>query len=285
MPAAAIPPRAGVGWRPDHHAHVLEHRPPAAWLEVHSENFFINKRLAAKLLQAREVYPISLHGVGLSLGSAHGIDADQLHHLAALVDAVDPGLVSDHLSWSTTDGVSVPELLAVPYTDDAMAVFVRNIDQVQTALRRRILIENPSRGFAFAQSTIEEPQFLSEITARTGCGILLDVNNVCVSAHNLGADPFAMLQSYLSGLRGDDIGEIHLAGHLCSTLPDGTPIRIDTHDTHVFDEVWQMYAQTIAHFGPKPTLIEWDDNLPDFGVLLAEADKAQVILDRVAAHA
>ena len=251
--------------------------PATAWVEIHSENFFApgGPRLA-HLDAVRSHYPISCHGVGLSLGSAEGIDAGHLSALHALVNRTEPVLVSEHLSFSVVDGIYVNDLLPLPYTEEALAVMVRNVDRVQTALGRQLLVENPSSYLAFVQSAMTEWEFLSALVSQTGCGLLLDVNNIYVSAENNGFDP----DEYLNSIPGEAVQEIHLAGHLVDGDGD-EQLLIDTHGDVVANAVWGLYETALERIGPRPTLIEWDTDIPALDVLLAEARSAQRRLDAV----
>ncbi len=282
-PAAdPIPAMAGIGLRFPHHGEVLAQRPDTPWFEAHPENY-LSGVAAETLARVRETYPISLHATGLSLGSAGGVDPHHLAAIAALVRRTEPGLVSDHLSWSAIDGLHMPDLLPVPYTQEALDVFARNVEQVQSALDRRILIENPSVYFGFRDVDYSEAEFLAALVRRTGCGVLLDVNNVVVSAANLGEAPQARLDALLDALPATAIGEIHLAGHATQQLADGTQVRIDDHGSRVGPEVMALYAHAIARLGARPTLIEWDTDIPAFCVLEEERAAAQAVLDRAAA--
>ncbi len=225
----------------------------------------------------RADYPISLHGTGLSLGSAEGLDRVHLERVRRVVERIAPGLVSEHLSWSVVGGIYLADLLPLPMTEEALKVVCRNIDQVQTHLKRRILIENPSTYLQFRHSTIPEWEFLVAVIERTGCGILCDVNNIYVSACNHGWQASA----YLAALPRTAVCEIHLAGHTVRQLDNGRTLRIDDHGSRVVPEVWKLYAEALAHFGPVPTLIEWDTNVPPLTVLLDEAARAAVFLDEV----
>ena len=274
-----IPARAGIGLRLPHHALVLDTRPAAAWLEVHPENYMADDQAAADLTRIRADYPLSLHAVGLSLGSAEGVDAGHLGRLRRLVARFEPGLVSDHLSWSTSGGVYLPDLLPLPYTGEALGIVCRNVQQVQEALGRQILVENPSTYLRYAASVLSEADFLAEVAARTGCGVLFDVNNVYVSARNQELDPATVLDGWLAALDEATVGEIHLAGHAVVATESGAELRIDDHGDRVCDAVWSLYEQALARFGPRPTLIEWDTRLPAFPVLQAEAGRAQSRLD------
>ncbi|KWB42352.1 DUF692 domain-containing protein [Burkholderia ubonensis] len=271
------PARAGVGLRFRHHRIVLDQRPAVAWFEVHTENY-MEGGVAPQYLDAiRRDYPLSLHGVGLSLGSADGLDARHLARVRAAVRRFEPALVSEHLSWSAVGGTYLADLLPLPMTDEALAVVCRHVDQVQAALGRRILIENPSTYLRYVQSTIPEWEFLSEMVRRTGCGLLCDVNNIYVSACNHGWDP----QTYLAALPAAVIGEIHLAGHSVRHLENGRTLRIDDHGSRVAAEVWSLYHDALRRFGAAPTLIEWDTDVPPLETLLQEAARADSILEAI----
>jgi hypothetical protein len=282
--AAPIPASAGIGLRFPHHRQVMSERPDIAWFEVHPENYLGFGVIAEDLQTIRRDYPISLHATGLSLGSADGLDTDHLADIAALCRRIEPGLVSDHLSWSGVDGVHLPDLLPLPYDAESLAVVARNIDRVQTALGRPILIENPSAYMAFADSALSEAEFLGELVRIAGCGVLLDINNIVVSAGNLGEAPEARLAALLDHAPAAAIGEIHLAGHEVRTLDGGVLLRIDTHGAPVSPEVWALFETAMRRIGPRPTLIEWDTDIPDFEVLQGEAAQAQTILDRETAR-
>lgn len=262
-----IPAAAGIGLRFAHHEIVTATRPAVPWFEVHAENYFGHGKLRHILAAVRRDYPVSLHGVGLSLGSADGLDRLHLERLTALARAIEPGLISEHLSWSLTGGQYLADLLPLPMTEEALDLVCRHVQQVQDALQRAILIENPSTYLQLEHSTLPEWVFLRELAARTGCGILCDVNNIFVSASNHGWDP----QQYLAGLPCAAIGEFHLAGHAVRTLDDGSLVRIDDHGSRVAPAVWALYEQALERFGPRPTLIEWDTAIPEFDMLLDEA--------------
>jgi uncharacterized protein (UPF0276 family) len=253
---------------------VIETKPDVAWLEVHTENYMGGGRPVATLDKIRTAYPISLHGVGLSLGSAGELDAAHLERIAEVARRIEPALVSEHLSWSAVDGRYLADLLPLPMTEEALAVVCRHVDAVQGHLGRRILVENPSSYLRWRHSTIPECEFLATVAARTGCGILCDVNNIYVSAANHGWDAAA----YLAALPPAAVGEIHLAGHSVRELPNGRVLRIDDHGSRVIPEVWTLYAQALARFGPVPTLIEWDTDIPPLDVLLDEAGRAAAFL-------
>jgi uncharacterized protein len=279
--AAPIPAQAGIGLRLPHHSRVLSERPAVAWFEVHPENYLGHGVIAEDLEAIRRDYPISLHATSLSLGSVDGVDRDHLAALAELCRRLEPGLVSDHLSWSDVDGLHLPDLLPLPYDAESLAVMGGNIDRVQTAFGRRILIENPSSYLAF-ETEMTEAEFLGELVRITGCGVLLDVNNVAVSAGNLGEAPELRLKALLDRIPASAIGEIHLAGHDVRTLDDGALLRIDTHGSPVDAEVWALFETVTRRIGPRPALIEWDTDVPALEALRAEAAIAQSILDRAA---
>ena len=271
---AAVPAAAGIGLRFQHHQAVLETRPTVDWLEAHTENYMGGGSSIRTLEAIRCDYPVSLHGVGLSLGSADGIDAAHLGRIREVVRRIEPGLVSEHLSWSVVDGTYLADLLPLPMTEEALDLVCRHVEQTQDFLQRRILIENPSSYLRYRHSTIPEWDFLAAVTRRTGCGILCDVNNIYVSACNHGWDA----ADYLAALPSQSIGEIHLAGPTLKRLDDGRVLRIDDHGSRVAPEVWALYAQALARFGPVPTLVEWDTNMPPLEVLLSEAAKAAALL-------
>lgn len=268
--AGLIPPSAGIGLRFPHHQVVVDTRPSVGWLEVHSENYMGGGTPLRYLDTLRCDYPVSLHGVGLSLGSVDGLDAAHLERLARAVERIEPHLISEHLSWSVVGQTYLADLLPLPMTEEALDIVCRHVDQTQARLRRQILIENPSTYLQFRHSTIPEWDFLSSVAARTGCGILCDVNNIYVSAQNHGWDASA----YLRALPPAAIGEIHLAGHSVTTLESGATLRIDDHGSRVAPAVWALYEEALARLGPVPTLIEWDTNIPSLDVLLAEAAQA-----------
>lgn len=277
MASEPIPAGVGIGLRLPHHRWVLGHAPAADWLEVHPENYMNDGAAEAELEVIRGDHPLSLHAVGLSLGSPAGVCREHLRRLGTLIDRYEPALVSDHLSWSAIDGVHLPDLLPLPYTEEALEVVAANIDIVQAALRTRILVENPSSYLTIAESAMDEAEFLGELARRCGCAVLLDVNNIVVSAHNLGENPCDRLASFLQHLSPGSIAEIHLAGHATLTRDEGVTLRIDDHGSRVSGEVWQLYAHALSRLGARPTLIEWDKNLPEFAVLRAEADIARDI--------
>lgn len=270
---SSLPLRAGIGLRAEHFAQIHAERPDIGFLEVHPENFFGGGAHVEMLQDYAALYPLSFHAVGLSLGSSEPVDAKHLAALAGLVERIVPAVVSDHVSWSASGNAHLGDLLPLPYTEETLCMIADNICRVQDALGRRILVENPSTYLAFNHSTFSEPEFLAALCERTGCGVLLDVNNMYVQSHNNGTDA----AEYFRLLPADKVGEIHLAGH--SERPyEGSMLLIDTHDHPVRDEVWALYAQAITAFGAVPTLIEWDRNLPALAVLLDEAAKAEAIM-------
>jgi uncharacterized protein len=270
----ALPSGAGIGLRAPHVGELLATRPAVPWLEVHPENYMSGGPALVLLEAVRREYPVSLHGVGLSVGTAEDIDARHLSRLRSLVDRLEPCLVSEHLSWSTAGGAYLNHLLPLPYTDETLGVVADHIDEVQNALGRRILIENPSSYLRFRHSSMAEPHFLAELARRTGCGLLCDVNNIYVSAWNVGLDA----GSYLDALPVPAIGEIHLAGHAANDA-DGRTILIDDHGSPVTAPVWKLYRRALERFGSVPTLIEWDTDIPELSVLLGEASVADRLLE------
>ena len=272
---SSIPSRAGIGLRAPHYRDVLERLPRIGWLEVHSENYFgAGGRPLHYLERIRAHYPISLHGVGLSLGSTDPLDRVHLAKLKALIDRIEPGLVSDHLSWSSVNGCHLNDLLPLPYTEEALRHVCSRVVEVQDYLGREILIENPSTYLEYVESTIPESEFLREVAVVAGCRILLDVNNIHVSAMNHGFEA----RAYLDSIPARCVKEIHLAGFTCNETENGT-VLVDTHSKPVADPVWILYARALERFGEVPTLIEWDADLPALDVLLAEAALAQRLMD------
>jgi uncharacterized protein (UPF0276 family) len=269
-----IPARAGIGLRFPHHQAVIARRPRVAWFEVHSENYLGGGVPLHDLETIRRDYPLSLHGVGLSLGSVDGLDAVHLERVAALAARIEPGLVSEHLTWSISDGDYLGDLLPLPLTEEALDVVCDNVDRFQQALGRQILVENPSSYLRYRHSTIAESEFLVVVARRTGCGILCDVNNIFVSAANHGWDAIA----YLEALPPAEVKELHLAGHTVKQLSDGAELRIDDHGSQVEPAVWALFRQAVLRFGARPTMIEWDANIPPLDVLVEQADQASAIL-------
>ena len=270
------PVGVGIGLRTPHIAEILATRPAVAFLEVHPENYFGGGPAIAALERLRCDYPLSLHGVGLSLGGSDPLDTRHLARLAKLIERLDPAFVSEHLAWSVVDGAYLNHLLPLPYDAESLDTLCSRVTQTQEGLGRRILIENPSLYLRFKHSPVSEPEFLGELARRTGCGILLDVNNIHVSCSNFDQDPYA----YLDAMSMDSVGEIHLAGHSMNDV-DGRTILIDDHGSRVPEPVWQLYARTLERGRPRPTLVEWDTNLPDLTVLLEEASTAQRCLDGI----
>ena len=266
--AAPIPAqRAGIGLRHPHLATVLETTPAVGFLEVHAENYMGGGRARRVLETLRARYPVALHGVGLSLGSIEGPDRQHLERLASLVEAIEPWAVSEHVSFSSADGLYLNDLLPLPYTEEALEALCRGVELVQTRLKRSLLMENPSRYVAYVEAALSEGEFLAELVRRTGCGLLLDLNNLYVSAYNLGFQASAEF----ARLPGSAVGELHLAGHTVKALKDGGEIRIDDHGSAVAEPVWRLYEQTIARIGARATLIEWDTRLPPLEDLVGEA--------------
>jgi len=269
--STALPVSAGIGLRAPHVARVRAERPAIGWLEVHSENYFVDGGPAIAALEAiRRDYPVSLHVVGLSLGSADALDVGHLARLRHLVSRIDPGAVSEHLCWSHVDGRHLNELLPLPFTEEALALVCERVDAVQSALRRTLLVENVSAYVRFDEDAMSEWEFVAAVARRTGCKLLFDVNNVYVNAVNHGFDANA----FLAAIPGGAVAEIHLAG-----FDESGSCLIDTHGARVAPPVWELYRAAIARFGPKPTLIEWDTDIPPLEVLLDEAALAQAILE------
>lgn len=261
------PHAVGIGLRQPHYQQVLEARPALDFIEVHSENFFHAGGAALHVLEhARAHYPVSLHGVGLSLASADALSAAHLDQLVRLVRRIQPALVSEHLCWGGVEGQYFNDLLPFPYTEEALALLVRRVDRVQSALGRELLVENLSAYVQFRDSQMSELEFLAQLASRTGCKLLLDVNNLYVNAVNFGFDA----RSELARLSPGSVAQIHLAGHSVTE-----ECLIDTHGSPVCDAVWSLYDDALQRFGPVPTLIEWDTDLPALPVLLAEADRAR----------
>ena len=267
-------PVAGIGLRSPHLAEIARDRPATGFLEVHAENYLAASPARQAVERLRQDYEFSIHAVGLSLGSADGLDEVHLDRVSALIARLQPALVSDHLAWSVSDGRYFNDLLPLPYTEEALQLVARNVDRLQEKIGRQVLVENPSCYLAFNHSTLTEPEFLSELARRTGCGLLLDANNIVVTAHNLRLDP----TSWLNGLPAAAIGEYHLAGHAMNEA-DGETILIDDHGSRVSDNVWSLFQEIVRRHGSRPTLIEWDTDLPAIGVLLDEARRADEALD------
>jgi uncharacterized protein (UPF0276 family) len=273
--AADLPLRAGIGLRAQHHSDLLQKRPAVGWIEAHSENYFAAGGVQRQYLEKlRSIYPLSLHGVGLSLGSTDPLSRAHLLELGQLVRQFEPMLISEHLAWSSVDGRFTNDLLPLPYTEEALRHLVDRVGFVQELLGRRILIENVSSYLQFSHSTLSEWEFLTELANRSGCGILLDVNNVYVSAQNHGFDPMI----YLCSLPRAAVEEMHLAGHTVRRVGE-RQMLIDTHNQHVCDAVWDLYAFAVQLFGRVPTLIEWDADIPPLDLLVAEASKADQLAE------
>ncbi len=270
-----IPPRAGVGLKPQHYRDILDGAPDIGWFEVHAENYMgAGGPPHAYLTAVRERYPLSLHGVGLSIGGIGPLDKDHLRRLRSLADRYQPALFSEHLAWSSHDTVYLNDLLPLPYTEETLDRVCTHIDEVQDTLQRQMLLENPSTYVAFAETSMSEVAFLREVVRRTGCGLLLDVNNVFVQAANHGFDAAGYVDSFPT----EHVGEIHLGGHDEDEDDDGSALLIDDHGREVADPVWALYARALARTGPKPTLIEWDNDVPDWATLFAEARRADAVI-------
>jgi uncharacterized protein (UPF0276 family) len=274
----------GVGLRLPHLAEIAATRPALGWLEIHPENFLANAHATELLLDLRRDYPISVHTVGISIGSADGIDRPHLARLRALVDRLDPVLVSGHLAWSSFGGTYLNDLLPLPFTEDTLAVVASHLAEVQDSLGHAFLIENPSSYVGYAGSTMPEAAFLEALVRRTGCGILCDVSNVHLSAHNMGYDA----RAYLDALPAEAVAELHLGGftpEADESLP-GRELLVDTHALPIAEPAWALYAYALERFGPRPTLIEWDSDLPPLEVLQGQAARADALLHpREPAHA
>jgi uncharacterized protein (UPF0276 family) len=274
-PGPPDPRRAGVGLRLPHLAEVAAGAPAAAWLEAHPENFLANPHARELLQEVRRRHPIALHTVGLSVGSVDGIDREHLRRLGRLVEEIDPLLVSGHLAWSTHRGTYLNDLLPLPYNEEALDVVVRHVDEVQQALGRAYVVENPASYVGFATSTMTEVEFLAALAARSGCRLLCDVSNAYLSAANMGYDAYA----YIDALPASAVVELHLGGF--TREPDeatpGRDVLIDTHAAAIASPVWDLYAHALSRFDLAPTLIEWDNELPEFSRILAEAARADAV--------
>jgi uncharacterized protein len=278
---SGLPARAGVGLKAEHYRTILESRPDIGFFEVHAENYMGAGGPPHRYLSAiRETWPLSLHGVGLSIGVERPLDRDHLERLKALADRYAPGIVSEHLAWSSHDCGFLDDLLPVPYTAHSLACVADHVDQVQEVLGRQILLENPATYLAFEESTDLETDFIAALVRRTGCGLLLDVNNVYVASINQQWDPLA----YLDAFPFAAVQEIHLAGHTRETDEKGRALLIDTHDRAVADVVWDLYAHVVRKTGPIPTLIEWDANVPGWSTLAAEASRADAVIRMATQH-
>lgn len=279
MIPSTLPHRAGVGFKPEHFDNILAAPQAIGFFEIHAENYMgAGGPPHARLGRLREDHALSIHGVGLSIGSMQPLDRDHLARLRALCDRYQPESFSEHLAWSTHDSVFLNDLLPLPYTEETLDRVVEHVDEVQAALGRQMLLENPATYLLFSESTIEETAFLAETARRTGCGLLLDVNNVFVAATNHNLDPY----DYIARFPLEAVREIHLSGHSQTTDEHGAPLLIDSHDTPVKDPVWALYETVISRLGPTASLVEWDNDVPAWPVLSAEAAAAQRILDAAA---
>jgi uncharacterized protein (UPF0276 family) len=273
-----LPAKPGVGYKPQHFTAILAGAAPVGWLEIHAENYMGNGgRPLAQLRHQADRFPISVHGVGLSIGGEGPLDRDHLLRLKELCGWLNPASFSEHLAWSTHDGAFLNDLLPLPYTAETLSRVADHIDEVQETLGLRMLLENPSTYLAFAETVMGEVEFLSEVARRTGCGLLLDVNNVYVSGVNQNHDP----EGYVDAFPLNLVGEVHLGGHDEDRDDLGRRLLIDSHGAEVVDPVWALYARVIAKAGPLPTLIEWDNDVPDWPVLVAEAARAAQVLEGV----
>ena len=270
----------GIGLRAPHLAEIARDLPAIGFLEIHAENYLAPTPALRTVEKLRRDYPLSVHAVGLSLGSVDGIDDAHLDRVAALVERVEPMLVSDHLAWSRLDGRYYNDLLPLPYTEEALAVVVRNVQRLQERLGRQISIENPSCYLAFRHSPLSEPEFLAEVVRRSGCGILLDANNVVVTAHNLRLDPARWLEE----LPADAVTQYHLAGHAVNDA-DGEPVLIDDHGSRIGEAVLELFGAMVDRYGCRPTLVEWDTDIPALDVLLYEARRAAGVREKGRQHA
>lgn len=272
-----IPARTGLGLKPDHYADILESPAKVGWFEVHPENYMgAGGPPHHYLSRIRESYPLSLHGVGLSIGAAAPLNRDHLERLKGLVERYQPALFSEHLAWSTHDDVFLNDLLPLPSTEETLAHVAGHVGEVQETVGRQLLLENPSTYVAFENNDMSEIEFLGQLAAQTGCGLLLDVNNVHVSATNHAFDA----EAYIDTFPIEHVGEIHLAGFAETRDEAGAPVLIDAHDRRVADRVWALYERTIKRTGPRPTLIEWDNDIPEWAILVREAQRADQIIEK-----
>lgn len=279
MHASRLPLGAGVGFKPEHFAAISASKQPLGFFEVHAENYMGAGGVPhAQLGFLRENYALSVHGVGLNIGAQEPLDRAHLARLKQLCDRYQPESFSEHLAWSSHDGLFLNDLLPLPYTEATLNSVIAHVDETQTTLGRRLLLENPATYVRFAQSELPETEFLREVARATGCGLLLDVNNVFVSACNHDFDPRTYLDAFPLGY----VSEIHLAGHFATADDQESPLCIDAHGSPVIDDVFALFEGVIARAGPLPTLIEWDNDVPDWPVLLAEALAAQRRLDQAA---
>lgn len=275
-PQTSIPARAGIGLRAEHYHDMLNVKPDIGWVEIHSENYFgLGGKPHFYLEKIREDYPLSLHGVGLSLGSTDPLDMLHLHRIKQLIQRYQPDLISEHLSWGSLNAQHFNDLLPLPFVNEALNHMIERVNQVQAFLGRRLLIENISSYIQFSISEIPEWEFLTELSTRTDCGILLDINNIYVNSRNHGFNP----EQYISSIPTERVKEMHLAGHTRKIFPDGE-ILIDSHDQRVCQPVWDLYQYALERFPRTPTLIEWDSNLPPLATLIDEAKKADNLMQQ-----
>jgi uncharacterized protein len=272
----SIPANAGIGLRAQHHGDLLRVRPEIGWLEAHSENYFADGGAQIDyLMRLRSLYPVSLHGVGLSLGSTDPLNREHLWRLKRLVQLAEPGFVSENLSWGSIGGIYMNDLLPLPYTEEALTHMIRRVGEIQDYLGRQILIENVSSYLEFKSSELREWEFIAALATESGCGLLLDVNNVYVNSRNHDFDP----RTYLAHMPRTAVQQMHLAGHSVNRH-GGIEILIDTHSGPVSEPVWALYERAVERFGRVPTLIEWDTDIPSLEVLVAEATRANLYLER-----
>jgi uncharacterized protein len=269
----------GIGLRLPHLAEVVATRPSVGWFEIHPENFLANPHATELLLDVAHEYPVSIHTVGVSVGSAHGLDAAHLERFARFVERLNPFLVSGHLAWSTAHGQYLNDLLPLPYNDETLRLVADQLARVEDRLGRRYLLENPSTYVGFAHSTMTEVEFLNELVSRTGCGLLCDVSNIVVSGHNMGYDPY----EYIDRLPSSAVGELHLGGFTPEEdeATPGTTVLIDTHADRIHDSVWPLYAHALRRLGDTPTLVEWDNDIPTLDRLVGEAERADGVRSHV----
>ncbi len=272
------PERSGIGLLSPHVRELLASKAPIGFLEAHSENYFGGGLPRKQIRQIADMYPITLHNVGLSLGRADGLDQNHIHQIKILVDEINPVFVSEHLTWSGYSHTHVPDLLPIPFINEALDTFSDHVSEFQDRIGRKILIENPSNYLAFANLDYTETEFLNALAERTGCGLLLDINNIAVSAHNLGYNALA----YIDDIKADGrVKQFHLAGYQVNELESGETVLLDTHGKPVYPEVWELYAHALRRFGDVPTLIEWDTDIPTLDILVAEAAKADAVRDEI----
>jgi uncharacterized protein (UPF0276 family) len=274
-----VPHAAGIGLRLPHLAEVTATLPAVGWLEIHPENFLANPHATELLIDLSRHYPISVHTVGVSIGSVEGIDRSHLRRLRAFIDAIDPFLVSGHLAWSTHEGAYLNDLLPLPFDEETLRLLARHLGEVQDGLGRPYVIENPSSYVGFAASMMSELEFLCELVRRTRCQLLCDVSNVYLSAHNMGYDPYP----FIDGLPAGAIAELHLGGFTPEDdeANPGSTLLVDTHATAITEPVWDLYAHALRRVGPTPTIVEWDNDIPALATLLGEAARADAVGTRV----